>query len=797
MEDVIAHRYRNRDGVYVTQSLEEHSANVAQMSSKLAEGAGLGAVSYLIGLMHDCGKSSQEFQDYISGEGKKSDKGHAKPGGRVVACMIDETPSSSRQKDLLKELVTVAIASHHTGLPAWCMSDFEEIVPDGEIKEYLNEHYDRNEFKELYQNALDDFEKSRSKCIEKIKLAFSSDANLKNKGRELLQYIWGMYCRFLLSCQIDADWYDTSIFFDKNKQTDVEKEVTWDEIQRCFELKLSEFKADSDINIIRSRISQMAYDNANNPVGCFALAVPTGTGKTLASFRFALQHAKVNNLKRIIYVIPYCSIIEQTANVIRDFLNHSCDDIILEDHSRSTIFEDSESDVNNYTRKIIAERWDCKIIITTAVQYLNIYYSNINKFTRKLNKLSSSVVIFDEIQAIPNKCRQLFNLSVNFLTMTLRSSALICSATIPARCNDIIEVPNTHNLCNEAEFNLKNNNLFNRVEIINHLGNVGRGGSSRTPEYIAELAISNMNELGNCLVIANLKKQVRNIYKSLLEIIDNKGLDNIKTYFLSGDLCPKHRYDVLAEINNDLKTKKRVILISTQLIEAGVDIDFNSVIRVVAGADSIIQSAGRCNRNGMLRDSDGKMILGKVYIVDYLKQEHDFGHKSVEDIYKGIEISEKLLRCDEFSKTINIDSFLKKYYDEFNHRFKDAYQFYYEDVEKHTIDYLLTEIPSEDNKNLDKNFCKAGAEFEVINNDSQYSLFVDYDNFSVEIFQKFKEVMELRDFSLAKKIRRQLSLYEIAVSNTVYKNENIKIKDTYEEYKLIDYATYEQIIKGM
>ena len=785
MHEMIAHMYENSTGKSVVQSLKEHSENVAELSSKLASNAKLSAVSHMIGLMHDCGKSKKVIQEYIQGKVGRSD-GHANPGGRAVAVVIDECCNchDDNLESILKQLVSMVIASHHTGLKDWSMTTFEKDAPDEEVLRYLNESVNKKEICKLVEDGIKEF--------KDIKNIIRSSVVHGNKWvrYKLYKYIFGMYARFLLSCQIDADWYDTYIFLNCEKKSEKQNEFSWDLIQEKFELNISKMKSYSDIDLIRSKISEMAYNKGKSQLGCFSLSVPTGAGKTLSSLRFAIEHAKINNLERIIFVIPFCSIIEQTASVIREFLNNSFEECILEDHSREYMRSERDANRDDYVYKIVSERWDCRIIITTAVQYLNIFYSNINRYTRKFNKLSSSVVIFDEVQAIPKKCRQLFNMSVNFLTMSLGSSVLICSATVPEKCKDIIELPNTVDLCANSDLIQINKEVFDRVRIINDLGNAGKGGC-RTPEYISKLAVSCMIEAGNCLIIANSKRQVRDIYNNITMQISDKAEFSTAVYFLSTDLCPKHRFDILSVVKDDLKSGKRVILVSTQLIEAGVDIDFNSVVRVVAGADSIVQAAGRCNRNGLLKNSKGEKVYGNVYIVDYINQHKELCN--LVDIVHGITISEKILRCDEFSQYINIDNFLNRYNSEYNSEYNDYYFYHYGCREKETIDYLL----SEDNgKNfLDMRFKTAGEEFKVIDDDGKYSLFVEYDDYSSELFVRFKNAFVLQNFSKVKSLRRLISLYEISVTKNKY--ESVIVKDRYDCYKIIDVKTYNNLLKGI
>lgn len=799
--EVIAHSYNNGDGKIIVQTLFEHSNNVANLTKSIASSTGLSSVSFIIGLLHDIGKSKREFQDYLLCSNKTKTE-HAVTSS-LVAYDIISLSENNKYIQLLKELVHLVIRSHHTGLPdAGAISDnIKDINSDVKKYSYSNHYVEiiENNISHAH-NELKEIVNSFSKFIKDNESELFGINNSKCKQSQLLAYFFGAVARYLLSCQIDADWYDTSLIFN-NKKTDKNNEIYFDTIQDVFEKNIKKrfnssiLNSTNSLNRLRNLISNKAYDTARMPLGLFSLSVPTGAGKTLASFRFALEHAKVHGLNKIIYVIPFCSIIEQTACVLRDFLDHKFDQYILEDHSRGNISLDNTV-IDEFTYKIITERWDCKIIITTAVQYLNIMYSNVNKNTRKLNKMASSVIIFDEIQSIPKKCRQLFNMSVDFLLSFMRSSVVICSATIPLNNSKIINYPLATNICDFSDIDTKNN-PFVRTVLINKIGNNGNG-KPRDCEYISSLSLFNAKKMGNCLVIVNSKKQARRIYNEIKRHLNNNGAtsdDSVNIYCLSTDYCPKHRLDILNSVNDLLKSNKELILVSTQLIEAGVDIDFNSVIRVVAGADSIIQAAGRCNRNGQLRDIHGKKLRGPVYIVDFDNQRTELAY--LDEIIKGIEISEEILLEDKFTNEIDLKEFLREFYEKYNFKYSDN-NLYYIDDRGNTLDDYLSNNHSPRNtgfyKYFSHKFAETGKLFKTIDDNNKCSLFVDY-SYSRDIFISFKNAIEHGDYAEVSKIRKNLSMYEIPVSEKLYKD--IKVSIQVKDYKFIDYKAYMDFLDGV
>ncbi|AQP37132.1 CRISPR-associated helicase Cas3' [Vibrio anguillarum] len=355
---------------------------------------------------------------------------------------------------------------------------------------------------------------------------------------------------------------------------------------------ISRFEQVNPIGHIRAEISDNCFNRAQDETGIYSLTVPTGGGKTYASLRFALHHAKKHNLDRIIYIIPFTSIIEQNANAIRDVLDEqNSDEWVLEHHSNL------EPEQQTWRSKLACENWDKPIVLTTMVQFLESMFSSGTRGARRLHQLSNAVLVFDEIQTLPIRCVHLFNNTINYLTRFCNSTALMCTATQPL----LNQLPEQIKVLGELDLNQQNEltpditKLYQQLERVSLKNYTKKEGWSESD--IAELVQTQLNEVNSCLVIVNTKAWA----KTLFQTLQIQVTDEAKIFHLSTGMCSAHRKQILDEVRLRLSSGLATLCISTQLIEAGVDVDFGSVIRFVAGLDSIAQAAGRCNRNGKLQ----------------------------------------------------------------------------------------------------------------------------------------------------------------------------------------------------
>ncbi len=608
MENQFIAHVRVKNDIKEIQSVSEHLLATGDLTAKLAAKIGLEEYGELLGIVHDLGKLTEEFLNYIKSatnlldleedddlniKDKKGKIDHSTAGAQFIYKELTKKQTESQAYDVLLQILPLIVASHHSGLIDCITPDgidqFSQRMSKDERETRLNEAFSNLdlEIQERCQRILND-DSLALKFNQKI--SSMKEQNDSNESKELKI---GLLIKFLSSCLIDADRINTADFQapEKTGLRRHGKYVSWDCLIEKLELELSKFKADSPMNLIRRSIAAGCLNFASSPKGLYRLTVPTGGGKTLASLRFALHHARQHQMERIIYVIPFLSIIDQNAQVAREiFEDASHQEIVLEHHSNLT------PEKETMRHKLLAENFDAPVIFTSMVQFMEILFGNGTRNLRRMHQLANSVLIFDEIQSLPIYCIQLFNLAIRFLVKECGTTAVLCSATQPLLDQIKIKerallieqqiIPNYREIF--AEFkDLKKIEVFDRRE-----------PNGWTNEKLVALAKEELAAMGSVLIIVNTKNVAHKLYRQF---------ENTKVLHLSTDMCPKHRREVLAEIKKLLEKQEPFICVSTSLIEAGVDLDFGCVIRSLAGLDSLVQAAGRVNRN-CLRQF-GKLIL--------------------------------------------------------------------------------------------------------------------------------------------------------------------------------------------
>lgn len=603
------------------ESVEEHLLKVKNFAEMFGSKIGVKHLAGLAGMLHDMGKYSNEFKEYIleavnnpQAPPKRGSVDHSTAGGKLLFDNYHNT--SNLLNALLAEIVGNAIISHHSYLHDFLNpnleSDFLKRVRDKNLPEYTvaKEQFFKNVMSE------NDFTEYVKKATNELKAFLTKKSTLSTESK--LMFL----TKFIFSTLIDADRTATRLF-DEGKTN--EKEI---DTKKLFQFyynkvlqKISSFPV-TKINNLRSDLSNQCDDFAENPPGIYTLSMPTGTGKTLASLRYALKHAILKNKKRIIYVLPYTTIIEQNAEEVRKILGDAHN--ILEHHSN--VVEDYDDDenldgiINTSQRfKLAKDNWDSPIIFTTMVQFLNVFYAEGSRYIRRLHNLAESVIIFDEVQKVPINCVSLFNQALNFLHDFSKSTILLCTATQPAL--DFVDFRLT--LSKNPEIIKNVDSVIEKVKRVDIVDLVSDGPLNN--EQLTKFVLEKIKGVQNILVILNTKSVVKNLYNSLKNEID------IPIFHLSTSMCPAHRHDILENIRDKLKNNEKIICVSTQLIEAGVDISFNCVIRSLAGLDSIAQAAGRCNRHGDLG-------IQKVYVIDHADEKLD----KLLEIHVGKRISKKI-----------------------------------------------------------------------------------------------------------------------------------------------------------
>jgi CRISPR-associated endonuclease/helicase Cas3 len=603
----------------------------------------------LLGLLHDFGKFSQEFQVYI-----QSATGMLNPDvddeyvdAAALRGKIDHSSAGAQwiwenfrrygpQGELAGQILALCLASHHGGLidclkPAG-ENGFVARMRKAVAKTHLQEcvgSADSEILQRLNALATPGLIQECSKQIIKL-----GDLG-KNQSDIVKHFNIGLWVRFLFSCLIDADRINSADFENPdNESARPQDRVDWQVAIDRLESKLSNLPVRHEIDSIRRSISDQCKARALGPPGVYTLTVPTGGGKTFSSIRYALHHAQKHNLDRIIYIIPYTSIIEQNAQAIRDLLEVEDDKFpwVLEHHSNL------EPERQTWRDKLIAENWDAPIVFTTMVQFLDVLFSGGTRGARRMHQLAKSVLVFDEIQTLPIKCVHLFCNAVNFLVSHAGTTVVLCTATQPLL--NQLKSPNNGQLTILKENELVEDvvGLFDQLKRVTISNKVRQAGWTETE--LAELAVAEYETKGSCLVVVNTKKWAQQLYEACRCKVPKEGLLHLST-----SLCPAHRKELLRKVRQRLDDDLPVLCISTQLIEAGVDVDFASVIRFLAGLDSIAQSAGRCNRNG-------KLPQATVHVVNPQQESIDMLHDIKEGRDKSLRVISERVDADLLSPEV-------------------------------------------------------------------------------------------------------------------------------------------------
>ena len=580
--EYFAHIRRLENGKEQRQTVTEHCRNTAAYAQKCVETVGLAQSAYLAGLLHDAGKCKAEFQDYlIDGEGLRGSVNHTFAGCRMILEHF-HGEYSQRFEDASAELLAYAVGAHH-GL-------FDCVDPQHNSGFLVRMEKEKINYQESCENYLascanwneieERFEKSNRELSDLCKKLLELSDRNHDETREEFQFYLGLLARLLLSAVIEGDRRDTAMFMNgTNPPHEPENEKDfWNRYLYHVENKLSALPKNSTLQRARAAISEQCRNFAKTPEGVFRLNVPTGGGKTLSSLRYALAHAAAWRKKRIIFVTPLLSILEQNAQVIREYIGD--DSIILEHHS-NVIQPDDAGDHLDF-RELAIESWHTPVIITTMVQLLNTFFQGKTTSVRRFQSLCDAVVVIDEVQSVPNHMLTLFNLTINFLSELCHTTFLLCSATQPCFEQAV------HPLLNEPKeavpFEKKLWEPFGRT----YITDAGRKQLKEIPDFIRKI----LEETDSLLVICNKKSEAEFLYQRLAGELEN-------CFHLSASMCMAHRRATLQQINRVLaKQGEKIVCIATQVIEAGVDISFQRVIRLAAGMDSIVQAAGRCNRNG-------------------------------------------------------------------------------------------------------------------------------------------------------------------------------------------------------
>lgn len=626
------------------QSLEVHLSNVANISKLLGSKIGLSRACELIGLLHDLGKYSADFQnyiksavglinqdedDYVDAAGLRGKIDHSTAGAQYI---WNELADKDALQLRIAQVLALCITSHHSGLIDCLNEDGEDVFGKRMLKAQQKTHLDEARAKadskilERASSLLVDRELVAEMRALISNILTKNPETYRESRRNVQQQI-GLAVRILFSCLIDADRIDTADFAEKRVRQHRQNGnyTEWPALVDRLERRLASMPPARPIDTLRNDISRHCLDAASRPRGTYTLTVPTGGGKTLASLRFALHHAERRKLDRIIYIIPFTSIIDQNAQVVRDILepaNTPADKgkVVLEHHASIT------PEQQTWREKILCENWDAPVVYTTMVQFLESLFGAGTRGARRMHQLTNAVLIFDEIQTLPIKCTHLFNNAINFLVEQCNSTVVLCTATQPllhkvAAGKGAIRLAPDHEIMPDVR------QLFDDLKRVDVHDRRRPGGWEAND--VARLALEEINRAGSCLAVVNTKRAAREVFELCWAQLGKE-----EAFHLSTDMCPAHRKEELAKIRMRLAAGLPTLCVSTQLIEAGVDVDFGVVIRYLAGLDSIAQAAGRCNRNG-------RPDPGIVHVVNPRPEDEKLG--KLPDIAIGRDIAQRVL----------------------------------------------------------------------------------------------------------------------------------------------------------
>lgn len=687
-----AHLRQNEYGVQV-QTAADHCRGTASRAAECLDPAGLSHAATLAGLVHDCGKFKEEFVRYLSDpNGVRGSVNHTFAGFRLLMDRYHGQDLCATEA-LTAELLAIAAGSHHGVFD--CIDEAgesgmlhrmtkQDIGYEESVQNFLRECANEAELDSLFAQAQ-----------EELLPVYGKITALTDDTDEIVFQL-ALLTRLLLSAVIEGDRRDTAEFMGTiTAPPRTLPENGWQPYLEKMEAKLAQFPQNTPIARARAEISSRCRAFASNPGGIYRLNVPTGAGKTLSSLRYALAHAQIWKKRRLIFASPLLSILEQNAAVLRAYIGD--DQIILEHHSNVLPTEETgELD----PRELAQENWDAPVIITTLVQLLNTLFDGRTTAIRRFQALCGSIIVIDEVQTVPPGMLSLFNAAMDFVANICNATVLLCSATQP--CLEEAAHPLRSCPVDIVPWDRALWEPFRRTHILD------AGG--QTLEQIGHFAMDSLSQVQSLLVICNKKEEAAQLFATLQPYAE-------VSCHLSASMCMAHRRDVLQELNQALNSKRKCLCVATQVIEAGVDISFERVIRLSAGMDSVIQAAGRCNRHGEC----GAPV--PMYVVPCLGEKLGM----LRDIKSAKQATDSLLDAfrrnpDRFAGSLSSEESIRYYYQKLYQGMPGDYQDFpvgktslFELLSRNQA-YLGTDAPG---FCMTQAFCTAGKQFRVFDNDTR------------------------------------------------------------------------------
>ncbi|MEQ9763058.1 CRISPR-associated helicase Cas3' [Streptococcus sp. ZJ151] len=747
------------------QTLKEHSFNVAVDARQSASSIGQGDILFLLGLYHDLGKSDPLFQTKLCRK-PNLQVDHSYAGAKylygMMAQIFPKAAFADKKRSFFKDTITYVIAAHHgmydipfdDGQSAQRFSynkTFQRIM---QARENYAFNSDVLHYAEELETSLSDY---GYPCLQDLLERSWSNFRLlweklspRDESEEA--FYAGCIVRLYLSLLKNADILDTINaygFILEPPSLTKKRKLIQGYRQSVEDLYASFGQPKTPLNRIRTAIAdRVKTRGAVDTTGVYRLNLPTGAGKTNLSLRYATQQMTKQGKQRFFYITPFLSVLEQNASAIKGVIG---EEGVLEHHSNvvkeSTTKEEQSDEKAALLTDYLLDSWDSPVVLTSMVQFFQTLVKTKSSNIRRFSSLIDSVIILDEVQSLPVEVTTLFNLTLNFLSQVMNATIVLCTATQPTYGSD--EIKHRLSYANEADIvTLSAEELegFTRTEL-------WKFDETNGKTSLAEVADFVLSEEKSSLVILNTKKSVDNLYR----ILENQV--NRPLYQLSTNMCPQHRLDVIKEIKKQLKKEIPVICVSTQLIEAGVDVDFEQVVRSYAGIDSIVQASGRCNR-------EGKRHKGRVTLVNLTENEESLSR--LKEIKHKKDVTETIIR--QYHSPIDVaslnDCFFEKYYA--NH--KNDMDYPIGDNET-GYDYLsCNEFSGGKTKTmLRQSFKTAGHNINLIKDDS-VSVLVSYGE-AKETIPVLEDILSSTDYPTSeewfriKQLLKELQTYTVNLRN--------------------------------
>ncbi len=728
------------------QELKEHLINTRLYAAEEGKAIGMETIASLCPELHDSGKFSEVFQEYIKQEDsiKKGSVNHSSAGAEILTKRYENCENGFLK--LMTEMIVYAISAHH-GI-------YDSIDENGDDNfEKRLQAVNEDELKKIEKIWFDEMNLSETDFDQQVKIAFNEfrERFLKplqthllkdpTKKTEFLFYISCME-RLILSMQIDADWTDTARAMGDCIFDDVESKKVYGKAWEYYQeyMKSLEEKARAndltekqrEILDLRKQIKDQCIEFSRESYGIYRLSLPTGSGKTLASLGYALKVAserKKPEVSHIFYISPYISITEQNSEAIKKAIGN--EEWVMEHHSNVSNSDERKNQIDT--------AWKEPIICTTMIQFLYTLFSQKNKSIRRFHQLKNSIIIVDEAQALPIQTVHTFNLMMNFLCYVCHATIILCTATQPQLATENIKRKIVYAEPKDMITDLYQIfSKFNRTKI----------SCDFTEKYTFEMLSTKIIEdffvERSILLILNKKQIVGDFYKYMKE-----ELEGVKLFYLTTNLCAEHRSNRLKEIKKYLSDNfEKVLIISTNLIEAGVDLSVEHVYRSLAGLDSIAQAAGRCNRNGELEQ-------GKVTVVQ-LEEDKFSAIRTAQK--KMMEINERYCMKERLESII-FPEWMKQYYEIYYREVGNKMD--YDIGSGRTIYKLLSNgFPGKYNHLVRQAFRTAGENYRPIKDEGK-TVIVPYGE-SMDLLHKLEVAQTLSEKRtiLGKLQRYTVSLYD-------------------------------------